>query len=88
VHARVDQLIDRRDTRFALIDEIVATHPGTAADTAHRMLWTRRERRFDELDRLSRCLAVTETLAYLGVLVAAGRLRRTDEDGTFGYARA
>jgi hypothetical protein len=33
-------------------------------ENARRLRWTRRERRFDELD-FSRCLAVTETLAHL-----------------------
>jgi glyoxylase-like metal-dependent hydrolase (beta-lactamase superfamily II) len=88
VHARVDELIDHHDTRLARIEETIASHPGTAADTARRMRWTRRQRRFDELDLLSRCLAVTETLAHLEVLLAAGRLRRTDNAGTLYYAKA
>ena len=88
VHARVDQLIDHHDTRLARIDESVEAHAGTAADIARRLLWTRRERRFDELDLLSRCLAVTETLAHLEVLAASGRVRRTNDDGTFSYSRA
>jgi hypothetical protein len=50
--------------------------------------WTRRERRFDELDLFNRCLAVSETLAHLDVLAAAGRLRRTDLDGISHYAQA
>jgi hypothetical protein len=88
VHARVDELIDHHDTRLARMEETVQAHPGTAADTARRMRWTRRERRFDELDLISRCRAVTETLAHLEVLVAAGRLRRTDSAGTAYYAGA
>jgi hypothetical protein len=88
VHARVDQLIDHHDTRLRRIQQAVDTHPGTAADTARRLRWTRHERRFDELDVFSRCLAVTETLAHLDVLVATGRLSRTDSDGTSYYDRA
>jgi hypothetical protein len=52
------------------------------------MLWTRRGRHFGELDLLSQCLAVTETLAHLDVLMLAGRLRRSDVDGTWHYLRA
>ena len=37
--------------------------------------------------RQSWCLAVTETLAHLEVLAAAGRLRWRDSDGTAYYAR-
>ena len=86
VHARVDELIDHHDTRLSRIAETVAGHPGTAAETARRLRWTRRERRFEELDLISRSLAVTETMAHLDVLAVAGRLRRTDADGTSHYA--
>ena len=88
VHARVDELIDHHDTRLRRTQDAIDAHPGTAGDTARRLRWTRRERRFDELDLISRCLAVTETLAHLDVLTATGRLRRTDTDGIAYYARA
>jgi hypothetical protein len=52
------------------------------------MLWTRRGRQFGELDVLSQCLAVTETMAHLDVLMLAGRLRRSEVDGTWHYVRA
>jgi glyoxylase-like metal-dependent hydrolase (beta-lactamase superfamily II) len=88
VHARVDELIDHHDTRLRRTQDAIEAHPGTAADTARRLRWTRRERRFDELDLFSRCLAVTETLAHLDVLVVTGRLRRTDTDGIAFYTKA
>jgi hypothetical protein len=47
--------------------------------------WTRRGRAFDELDLLSRCLAVTETAAHLDVLAGTGRLDRTEHDGVRYY---
>jgi glyoxylase-like metal-dependent hydrolase (beta-lactamase superfamily II) len=87
VHARVDELIDHHDSRLRRIEEAIEAHAGTAADTARQLRWTRRERRFDELDLFSRCLAVTETLAHLDVLAATGRLRWTDTDGIAYYAR-
>lgn len=82
VHARVDELIDHHDTRLARIQDLIEQQAGTAAGVARRMVWTRRNRTFGELDLLSQCLAVTETLAHLDVLVAAGRLRETDADET------
>ena len=88
VHARVDELIDHHDTRLRRIEEAVGARAGTAAETAVRLRWTRRERRLDELDLFSRCLAVTETMAHLDVLVAAGRLRLTEMDGVACYATA
>lgn len=87
VHARVDELLDHHDARLRLIEELVDHRPDTAAAVALQLRWTRRERRFDELDLFNRCLAVSETLAHLDVLAVAGRLRRSDIDGTSHYAR-
>jgi hypothetical protein len=60
----------------------------TASEAAHRLRWTRREHRFDELDLFGRCLAVTETMAHLDVLAVAGRLRRTDTASVSCYTTA
>jgi glyoxylase-like metal-dependent hydrolase (beta-lactamase superfamily II) len=88
VHARVDELIDHHDTRLARIQDLIGKQAGTAAEVARRMVWTRRDRTFGELDLLSQCLAVTETLAHLDVLVATGRLRETDVNGIAYFAGA
>jgi glyoxylase-like metal-dependent hydrolase (beta-lactamase superfamily II) len=87
VHARVDKLLDHHDTRLRRIEELVDGQADTAADVARRLWWTRRERRFDELDLMNRCLAVSETLAHLDVLAVAGRVRRSDDEGISYYAR-
>ena len=87
VHARIDELVEHHDTRLRQIDETIDAGADTAAEAARRMLWTRRGRRFDELDLFSRCLAVTETMAHLDVLVLAGRLRETVVDGVRHYTR-
>ena len=88
VHHRVDELIEHHDTRLAQIDETVDAGASTASESAHRLLWTRRGRQFGELDLLSQCLAVTETMAHLDVLMLAGRLRRSEVDGVRYYARS
>jgi glyoxylase-like metal-dependent hydrolase (beta-lactamase superfamily II) len=88
VHHRVDELIDHHDTRLTQIDETVDAGASTASESAHLMLWTRRGRQFGELDVLSQCLAVTETMAHLDVLMLAGRLRRSEVDGVRHYVRA
>jgi glyoxylase-like metal-dependent hydrolase (beta-lactamase superfamily II) len=88
VHHRVDELIDHHNTRLAQIDETVDAGASTASESARRLLWTRRGRHFDELDLLSQCLAVTETMAHLDVLALAGRLHRSDVDGVRHYTRA
>ena len=88
VHHRVDELVEHHNTRLTQIDETIDQGASTASESAHLMLWTRRGRQFGELDVLSQCLAVTETMAHLDVLVLAGRLRRTEVDGTWHYRRA
>ncbi|HEY1914081.1 MAG TPA: MBL fold metallo-hydrolase [Streptosporangiaceae bacterium] len=88
VHARVDELIDHHDTRLGQCQEAVEAGAGTASEAARRLLWTRRGRRFGDLDLMSRCLAVTETMAHLDVLAVAGRLTRTGADGTSCYSQA
>ncbi|HEY2277923.1 MAG TPA: MBL fold metallo-hydrolase [Streptosporangiaceae bacterium] len=88
VHHRVDELIEHHDTRLAQIDQTIDAGASTASESAHRLLWTRRGRQFGELDLLSQCLAVTETMAHLDVLTLAGRLQRSDVDGTWHYQRA
>jgi glyoxylase-like metal-dependent hydrolase (beta-lactamase superfamily II) len=87
VHARVDELIEHHHTRLAQIDETVDAGAATAGESARRLLWTRWGRTFGELDLLSRCLAVTETLAHLDVLMLAGRLSRSEVDGVAHYTR-
>jgi glyoxylase-like metal-dependent hydrolase (beta-lactamase superfamily II) len=88
VHHRVDELIEHHHTRLTQIDETVDRGASTASESAHLMLWTRRGRQFGELDVLSQCLAVTETMAHLDVLMLAGRLRRSEVDGVRHYTRA
>ncbi|HEY0717353.1 MAG TPA: MBL fold metallo-hydrolase [Streptosporangiaceae bacterium] len=88
VHRRVDELIDHHRTRLTQIDETVDAGAATASESARRMLWTRHGRQFGELDVLSQCLAVTETMAHLDVLMLAGRLRRAEADGVRRYTRA
>ncbi|GAA1033518.1 MBL fold metallo-hydrolase [Virgisporangium ochraceum] len=85
VHARVDELIEHHDNRLRDTDDAVADRRTTAYEVAQRLRWTRRGRAFDELDLLSRCLAVTETAAHLDVLVGTGHLKRTENDGVRCY---
>lgn len=86
VHARVDELVEHHDVRLRDTADAVAAGGTTAFEVAQRLRWTRRGRSFDELDLLSRCLAVTETAAHLDVLVGTGHLTRADNDGVRYYA--
>jgi hypothetical protein len=88
VHARVDELVQHHDIRLRRTGEAVAAGAATAYEVAQRLRWTRRERHFDELDVMSRCLAVTETAAHLEVLVGTGELRAIGYDGVRAYEAA
>jgi hypothetical protein len=53
------------------------------------MGWTRRRRRFDELDLFNQTLAAGETAAHLDVLVVRGDLTSTtDENAVVEYRLA
>lgn len=85
VHARVDELVAHHGTR---LDEAHAVATGTddcAADVARVLLWTRRGRRFDELDGFNQMLATFETGAHLDLLAVQGRLVREVVDGVRRY---
>ncbi|MFC0530031.1 MBL fold metallo-hydrolase [Phytohabitans kaempferiae] len=85
VHARVDELVQHHDVRLRQTGEAVAAGSTTAFEVARYLRWTRRARHFDDLDVMSRCLAVTETAAHLDALVGMGLLRETEYDGVRTY---
>jgi glyoxylase-like metal-dependent hydrolase (beta-lactamase superfamily II) len=87
VHARVDALLEHHAERLDACEAAVAAGSGTAYETARALTWTRRERRFDDLDVFNQMLATTETRAHLEVLVTQDRLRVTAENGVRTYAR-
>lgn len=82
VHARVDELLGHHEHR---LDETRKAVSGTAFETARKIGWTRRQRRFDDLDLFNQVLAVGETAAHLDVLVERGELARTMRDGVLEY---
>lgn len=79
VHARVDELLAHHARR---LDQICAAVSGSSPyEVAGRITWTRRERRFAELDLFNKMLAVAETAAHLDLLAAQGRLKVAEVDG-------
>ncbi|CRK62080.1 FIG00997117: hypothetical protein [Alloactinosynnema sp. L-07] len=85
VHTRVDELLVHHDVRLAATLEAVRDGAVTAWDAAHKLSWTSRGRRFDELDTFNRTLAVGETAAHLDVLVVRGELKSSTVDGVVEY---
>jgi glyoxylase-like metal-dependent hydrolase (beta-lactamase superfamily II) len=86
VHARIDELVDHHGRRLDETEAAVAAGASTAFEAAGRLHWTRRLRRFDELDIFNRMLATTETLAHLDLLAIQGRLHAASEDGVTLYS--
>ena len=86
-HARVGELLSHHEDRLAQMLEVVDTDT-TAYTVAKAVPWTRRERKFADLDPMNQVLATGETGAHLEVLALRGQLtRHTLDDGTDLYSR-
>jgi glyoxylase-like metal-dependent hydrolase (beta-lactamase superfamily II) len=86
LRGRVDELLAHHAERLRRAVIAVGAGPTTAYDAARRLPWTRRERKFRELDLFNQRLALGETIAHLDLLAARGELVRRVEDGIFTYA--
>jgi len=85
-HKRVDELLRHHEERLDATALSVAGGTATAHETARRLGWTRRQRRFDELDLFNQVLATGETAAHLDLLVREGRLAASTMDGVVHYS--
>jgi glyoxylase-like metal-dependent hydrolase (beta-lactamase superfamily II) len=88
VHARVDELVRHHEKRLETMYAVVEQGAATAFEVAQAIPWTRRERRFGELDMFNQMLAVHETVAHLTVLVENGQLVAKPVDRIVHYALA
>ena len=84
-HQRIDELIAHHEARLAACRELVETGHDTAYAVAGQLPWTRRNRRFADLNLFNQVLATTETLAHLELLVARGELERVRDDTVARY---
>ena len=75
VHDRVDELVRHHEQRLAATRDALEHGASTAFEVANRLGWTRRNRRFDELDEFNQILAVHETIAHLRVLAERDLVR-------------
>jgi glyoxylase-like metal-dependent hydrolase (beta-lactamase superfamily II) len=88
VHDRVDELLRHHEHRLTATAEAVEHGSHTAFAVAHVLTWTRRARKFDELDMFNQILAIFETMAHLRVLVERGWLTESTVDGIAHFVRA
>jgi glyoxylase-like metal-dependent hydrolase (beta-lactamase superfamily II) len=75
-HARVDELLAHHEDRLEACLAPVLAGASTSYEAAEALPWTRRERKFSELDAFNQMLATFETAAHLDLLWARGRLLR------------
>lgn len=73
---RVDELLEHHRQRLLLCGEAVVNGARTAIDVARALPWTRRGRRFEDLDTFNQMLAVAESAAHLELLAERGELGR------------
>jgi len=85
---RVDALLDHHATRLTHCVDSLRAGRTTAYEVAHDLPWTRRNRRYEELDLGNRLLALTETVAHLELLVVQGTATAADSDGLRHYRLA
>lgn len=81
VHARVDELVAHHGARLDATEAAVRGGATTTYEVANVLPWTRRLRRFAELDPFNQMLAVNETAAHLFLLVSQERCTMTVENG-------
>jgi glyoxylase-like metal-dependent hydrolase (beta-lactamase superfamily II) len=86
VHERVDELLEHHRQRLDATLAALREGRCTAHDVAVVLPWTRRRRRFDELDPFNAMLATMETAAHLDVLVERGLARAAVQDEFVCYA--
>jgi glyoxylase-like metal-dependent hydrolase (beta-lactamase superfamily II) len=87
-HARIAELLAHHEQRLAATEAAVRQGASTGFEVARVLGWTRRQRRFDDLDTFNQILAVHETVAHLQVLVEQARLTRTVATGVVRYSPA
>lgn len=84
-HARIDELVSHHEHRLDLSLRAVYEGASTGYEVATVLPWTRREKRFDDLDVFNQMLAVNETVAHLDVLVERGDLKTSTTEGILHY---
>jgi glyoxylase-like metal-dependent hydrolase (beta-lactamase superfamily II) len=81
VHDRIDELLTHHEQRLTATADCVAHGAHTSFEIAKQLSWTRRHRRFDDLDVFNQCLAIFETMAHLRVLTERALLTEATVDG-------
>ncbi|MGH3655656.1 MAG: MBL fold metallo-hydrolase [Micromonosporaceae bacterium] len=84
-HSRVDELVAHHEERLTQCREAVGSGIETGYAVAQALPWTRRHRRFADLNVFNQFLATIETVAHLDLLAARGAVRREVHDDVVRY---
>jgi glyoxylase-like metal-dependent hydrolase (beta-lactamase superfamily II) len=85
-HARVDELLAHHEVRLDLCVAAISAGSLSAHDVASVLPWTRHEHALKDLDVFNAALATLETRAHLELLIARGKVLRTEVDGVVLYS--
>jgi glyoxylase-like metal-dependent hydrolase (beta-lactamase superfamily II) len=85
-HARALELLAHHEDRLDACLDRVTAGSRTAYEAALALPWTRRGRRFADLDPFNQMLATMETAVHLDLLAAQGRVTRTVTEELITYA--
>ncbi len=88
LRGRVDELLDHHRARLNSCLEVVSGRGSTPRQVAEALPWTRRRKRFSELDPFNQMLAVFESEAHLLVLAERAQLVAEISDGSVRYLSA
>jgi glyoxylase-like metal-dependent hydrolase (beta-lactamase superfamily II) len=88
VHSRVEELLAHHEQRLDACAALLDGRPRTAYEVAQGLPWTKRGRRFADLNPLNQMLAVCETAAHLDVLELHGRCVREEAGDVVWYHAA
>lgn len=85
VHERVDELLEHHRNRLEIIHDTIRAGATTAAESAAKLTWTRRERALSDLDTFNATLAVLETKAHLDVLADRREIQAEQTAGVWYF---
>lgn len=86
-HTRADELLAFHDLRLQLCLDAIKPGGVTAHDVAAALPWTRHNRDLKELEFFDEAMATMETRAHLELLVAEGKLTKTETEDLVVYGR-
>lgn len=87
-HYRVAELLAHHRARLDACESLLENRPVSASDVARSLPWTRRRRRFEDLNAFNQMLAVCETAAHLDLLALWGRVVREETPTGVRYHRS